>query len=77
MVPPRDITVMGERMKDARIRKNMSITKLSKVSGVHVHTISNAEKGHSSPTLLTAYTLADALGVSLGEYIGERKPRFY
>lgn len=77
MKAPRDIKIIGASMEEARERKGMSIKGLSRASGVHIHTISNSEKGISSPTLLTAYLLADALGITLAEYIGERKARIY
>jgi transcriptional regulator with XRE-family HTH domain len=55
----------GERLKEARLAKGWTHTKLAEVSGVHENNISTYERGIYEPRIFTAVCLADALGVSL------------
>lgn len=53
-------------LKKIRLEKEMTILKLSKISGVPVRTIENIERTDGG-TVKNAIKLADALGVTLDE----------
>lgn len=53
-------------LKQIRTEKQLSVPKLSKLSGVPIRTIENIERTNSG-TISTAIKLADALGVTLDE----------
>lgn len=60
----------GKSMRQHREDVGMSIWALGQMSGVHPNTISNYELGKNSPSLVNVIALADALGISIDEYIG-------
>jgi transcriptional regulator with XRE-family HTH domain len=60
----------GEYARRARERKYISIKELSFLSGVPKNTISRVEHDLVDPRLSTVELLAEALGVSIDEYIG-------
>lgn len=63
----------GEYMRHARNRAGMSIRQLSMLSGVPTGTISLLENNTSrSGRIDTLELLADALGISIDEYIGHK-----
>ena len=60
----------GEYMRRARQRAGLTQRSLSKISGVAQQTINALENGYTQGTIRTIETLADALGISVDEYIG-------
>jgi len=61
------MTVIGDNIKKLRNRAGMSITDLSKSSGVGRSTISEIESGKAlNPKNNTTSALANALGVNIG-----------
>ena len=60
----------GDYMRQARQRAGLSQRALSKLSGIHLHTINALENGHVQGTVKTIEELSDALGISVDEYIG-------
>lgn len=66
---------IGECMKNARKRARLSRAKLSKISGIGEYVIYNAERDYCSPRLFTITCLADALKISIDEYIGRTIPK--
>lgn len=63
----------GEYMRMARHNAKVSIRQLSKLSGVPGCTISGLENNVSrSGRIDTLELLADALGISIDEYIGHK-----
>ena len=60
----------GEHMRKARKDAGLSREKLRDLSGITVLTIRNSETNRVSPTLYTMIRLADALKISIDEYIG-------
>ena len=60
----------GEYARRARERKFISIKELSFISGVPKNTISRVEHDLVDPRLSTIELLAEALGVSIDEYVG-------
>jgi transcriptional regulator with XRE-family HTH domain len=54
---------LGQRIRDLRSKAGMTLTELSKATGVSIGTLSQLERGLVSPTVRTVYTVANALGV--------------
>lgn len=61
---------IGEAAKEARLRKGFSIQELSEKSGVTLNSIYRLENDKNTPLLSTVELLADALGMSIDEYVG-------
>jgi DNA-binding XRE family transcriptional regulator len=53
----------GRRLARARNKANMTQAKLAEVSGVHMNTIINFEKGHTTPRARTLMALAEVVGI--------------
>lgn len=60
---------MKIKLRDYRLKKNMSIRDLESASGVDKAAISRIEHGYSEPTIGTLCLLSDALGISLDELV--------
>lgn len=60
----------GESMRKAREAAGLSIVELSNLSGVSQSNICWLEHDHHSGVLTTIELLADALGLSIDEYVG-------
>lgn len=54
---------LGQRIRDLRLKASMTLSDLSKGTGVSIGTLSQLERGLVSPTVRTLYTVANALGV--------------
>ena len=54
-----------------RLRRNLTLAQLSELSGVSVGHLSRLENGTRTPTVRLLLQLARALGVSIGELVGE------
>ncbi len=63
---------IGEAMKNARQRAGLTQNKLAKISGIPVSCINGYEGDRFIPTVLKVEILADALGISIDEYIGHK-----
>jgi len=62
------------RIKEIRLKRNMSQEELSKLSNVSASYISELESNSKIPTILTLCKLADALEVDVSElYVYKRK----
>lgn len=61
---------VGESAKQARLRKGFSIQELSDLSGVTQNSIYRLENDKNTPLLSTVELLADALQMSIDEYVG-------
>lgn len=64
---------MLEKLVPIRKRKGMTQEALSRASGIHRVTIAKYETGASSPRLSNLEKLAEALGVTVSELLGEEK----
>ena len=67
----------GEQMKQARMRAGLTRKRLAEISGGHQNTIVGVEQGIVQGNIATIELLADALGISIDEYIGHKptKPK--
>lgn len=54
-----------------RLRRNLTLAQLSELSGVSVGHLSRLENGTRTPTVRLLLQLARALGVTIGELVGE------
>jgi transcriptional regulator with XRE-family HTH domain len=54
-----------------RLRRNLTLTQLSELSGVSIGHLSRLENGSRTPTVRLLLQLARALGVSVGALVGE------
>ena len=71
----RSRATIGQSMRLCRKTHGYSSAEaLAEVTGVCRSTILHAEQDRTFPTVLTLVLLADALGVSLDEYIGRQVP---
>ncbi len=61
--PDEETQKLGRRVRDLRAKAGLTLTELAKATGVSIGTLSQLERGLSSPTVRTLYTVANALGV--------------
>lgn len=61
---------IGKAMADARVRAGLSQYRLAARSGVEQNYISQYERDKHVPSITNTVRLADALGISIDEYIG-------
>lgn len=59
----------GNRVKEIRLKNNLSQGKLAKILGVHPTYISGIERGLRNPSLMTMEKIAKALNVTIDELI--------
>lgn len=66
----------GEHMRLSREKKGLTIIQLSNASGIAANTISSLERNSRyGGWLITVEILADALGLSIDEYVGHKVVR--
>jgi transcriptional regulator with XRE-family HTH domain len=61
-----DVRYLGERLRELRLAKGLTVKKLAELSKVPSSTISKMENGRLKPSLVHAINLATALGENLG-----------
>ena len=61
-----------EAMREARREAGWTVRYLSDISGVHPNNIYQSETGRVTPSIYNLIDLADALGLTLDEYVGHR-----
>ena len=61
---------IGERLRELREARNISMRTLATKSGLSANALSMIERGRASPSVSTLYKLADALGVSITSFFG-------
>jgi transcriptional regulator with XRE-family HTH domain len=61
---------VGQRLKDLREMRHISIRSLATKSGLSANALSMIERGKTSPSVSTLYKLADGLGVPITEFFG-------
>ena len=62
---------ISKRLKDVRKAKDISVYKLSQLSGVSETHIRDLERGDRNPSIDTLYKLSVPLGISLPELLNE------
>lgn len=63
----------GERLKDFRVKSNMTMEQVADKTGFSVGTISNYENGKTSPNFRDLQTLLFTYGATLYDYFGIKK----
>ena len=66
---------IGERLRELREARNISMRSLATKSGLSANALSMIERGRASPSVSTLYKLADALGVSITSFFGSDSER--
>ncbi|MDR5698684.1 helix-turn-helix domain-containing protein [Agromyces aerolatus] len=61
---------LGERLRDARLKRGLSLRRVAQSLGVSASLISQVEIGKTQPSVATLYALANHLGASLDELLG-------
>jgi transcriptional regulator with XRE-family HTH domain len=67
---------VGERLRELREARNISMRTLASRSGLSANALSMIERGKASPSVSTLYKLAEALGISITAFFAtdlERK----
>ena len=59
----KEVSKFGKKVREVRLKKQMSQGDIAKVLGVHRTYISGIERGARNPSLLTINKIAKALGV--------------
>ena len=73
-MPIDDLTALGQRMREARKKKDLTQQELSDLSHVSVKQIANIEKGKMNSVYLILKALAKVLPISLDSLI---QPRYF
>lgn len=66
---------IGERLRELREARNISMRALATRSGLSANALSMIERSRASPSVSTLYKLADALGVSITSFFGSDQER--
>jgi transcriptional regulator with XRE-family HTH domain len=66
---------IGERLRELREARNISMRALATKSGLSANALSMIERGKTSPSVSTLYKLADALGISITSFFGSDTER--
>ncbi|NUP21801.1 MAG: helix-turn-helix transcriptional regulator, partial [Streptomyces sp.] len=64
-MPPATVPPVGERIRQARLRRGTSLRALAREIGVSASLISQVENGKSQPSVSTLYAITTALGISI------------
>jgi len=62
---------IGEKIRQVRERKEMSVEELAKASGNSVELIESLEDGSYIPSMTPLFKIARALGVRLGTFLDD------
>lgn len=60
-----DVVALGKELREARVRRHLSLEALAAASGVSTGSISQLERGRGNPSVLTLRRLAEALDLPL------------
>jgi transcriptional regulator with XRE-family HTH domain len=71
-VPGSDPRQVGERLRQLRADRKLTILELAAKAGVSAGIISQIERGNSNPSMKTLQRLRTALGVNLWEFLDPR-----
>jgi transcriptional regulator with XRE-family HTH domain len=67
MAAASDLPSVGQRIREERIRRGVSLRTLASEVGVSASMISQIENGKSQPSVSTLYAITSALGISIQE----------
>jgi transcriptional regulator with XRE-family HTH domain len=66
---------VGERLRELRQERDMSMRALAKSSGLSTNALSMIERGRTSPSVSTLYKIAEALGVPITAFFRIEPPK--
>ncbi|MGE5377116.1 MAG: helix-turn-helix domain-containing protein [Bacteroidota bacterium] len=66
---------IGERLRELREARNISMRTLADRSGLSANALSMIERGKASPSVSTLYKLADAMGISITTFFASDSDR--
>ena len=66
---------IGERLRELREARNISMRMLATKSGLSANALSMIERGRASPSVSTLYKFAEALGISITTFFGSDAER--
>ena len=73
-----DLVVLGQTIRSLRLGREWSLAQLGEESGVSKAYLSDLENGSAGkPNIQYVYAVANALGVTLDELLGEAKPKVH
>jgi len=72
---PVPLVDIGQRLRDIRTERELSIRDLARMSGLNVNTLSMIENGKNSPSLETLQRLSIALEMHIVAFFEESNPR--
>lgn len=76
MAAPQTLHVqIADHIKTFRLRRELTLTELSSLTGIGKSTLSNLERGQGNPTIETIWRLAEVLEVGYGELVGLASPQ--
>lgn len=64
-----EIIKFGKKLKEVRLKKNLSQGDVARILGVHRTYISGLERGARNPSLLTVQKVAKALDVNAKNFV--------
>lgn len=65
------LTAFGAKLKEHRTVKGLTLEQLAFEAEIEVSQVHRVEKGKINPTLTTLTALANGLGITLAELVGE------
>jgi len=73
-LPPAQPPRVGAALAALRQQRGLSLDELSRQAGVSKSMLSQIERHQANPTVAVVWRLATALGVAVGELLGEARP---
>lgn len=67
--------LVSDRLRDLRKKKGWTLEQLASLSGVSRSMLSQIERGAANPTLVVAWRIAQAFGLSLGDLVDSKIAR--
>lgn len=74
MIAP--VTTIGERLKEIRTKRNLTLDDTAKITGVSKPMLGQIERGQSIPTITTLWKIATGLKVPLSSFLEQQQPEY-
>lgn len=70
------VNIIGERLKEIRANRNLTLDDTAKITGVSKPMLGQIERGKSIPTITTLWKIATGLKVPLSSFLEEQQPEY-
>lgn len=70
------VSAIGERLKEIRANRNLSLDETSKLTGVSKPMLGQIERGQSIPTITTLWRIATGLKAPLSSFLEEQRTEY-